>query len=341
MKNILYLGFFILKTDYKDLIKSINCTSKKGYNKLFLCMRMVINSLWYGSSFVDYYNFQFYRKNKEQKKEYATMGIMYKFHNKMNHKDFIDEVDNKKTFFKTFNKFCNPAFLYTQKDMDIITTVILERINQKIVIKNPESSGGKGVRIFQVQKKENSIMIGDEELITFLKNHFKENEYFYLEDFIVQHESIANISPSAVNTIRMITLLNDENKVDIIGSVFRISVDCPIDNYSAGNLAADIDSETGVVISGGIRKRSSCDSYHEIHPSTGQQILGLKVPFWNEIKQLVTEAAHIVPQVRTVGWDIAITPSGPIIIEGNSKWNKDTWQIPAGKGKLHVIKKYL
>lgn len=341
MKNILYLGFFILKTDYKDLIKSINCTSKKGYNKLFLCIRMVINSLWYGSSFVDYYNFQFYRKNKEQKKEYATMGIMYKFHNKMNHKDFIDEVDNKKTFFKTFNKFCNPAFLYTQEDMDIITTVILERINQKIVIKNPESSGGKGVRIFQVQKKENSIMIGDEELITFLKNHFKENEYFYFEDFIVQHESIANISPSAVNTIRMITLLNDENRVDIIGSVFRISVDCPIDNYSAGNLAAEIDSETGVVISGGIRKRSSCDSYHEIHPSTKQQILGLKVPFWNEIKQLVTEAAHIVPQVRTVGWDIAITPSGPIIIEGNSKWNKDTWQIPAGKGKLHVIKKYL
>jgi hypothetical protein len=56
---------------------------------------------------------------------------------------------------------------------------------------------------------------------------------------------------------------------------------------------------------------------------------------------MVTEAALVVPQVRTVGWDIAITPSGPIIIEGNSKWNKDTWQIPAGKGKLQMIKKYL
>ena len=89
MKNIIYLGFFILKTDYADLIKSINCTSKKGYNKIFLCMRMVLNTLWYGSSFVDYYNFQFYRKNIQQKKEYATMGVMYKFHNKMNHKDFF------------------------------------------------------------------------------------------------------------------------------------------------------------------------------------------------------------------------------------------------------------
>ena len=341
MKNILYLGFFILKTDYADLVKSINCTSKKGYNKLILCIKMVLNSLWYGSSFVDYYNFQFYRKNKEQKKEYATMGVMYKFHNKMNHKDFIDEVDNKKTFFKTFHKFCNPAFLYTQKDIDAIKSVVCDRLNKKIVIKNPESSGGKGVRIFEVQRRENNIIIGDEELIAFLNNHFKENEFFYFEDFIIQHESIANVSPSAVNTIRMITLINDQKKVEIIGSVFRISVDCPIDNYSAGNLAAEIDSETGIVISGGIRKRSSCDCYHEIHPSTKQDILGLKIPFWNEINKMVTEAALVVPQVRTVGWDIAITPNGPIIIEGNSKWNKDTWQIPAGKGKFQIIKKYL
>jgi hypothetical protein len=341
MKNIIYLGFFILKTDYADLIKSINCTSKKGYNKIFLCMRMVLNTLWYGSSFVDYYNFQFYRKNIQQKKEYATMGVMYKFHNKMNHKNFIDAVDNKKTFFKTFHKFCNPAFLFTHNDLDTIISIILDRVNKKIVVKNPESSGGKGVQIFQVLKKEDGIMIGTEELHDFLNNHFKENEYFYFEDFILQHENIANVSPSAVNTIRMISLINEENRVDIIGSVFRISVDCPIDNYSAGNLAAEIDIATGIVISGGIRKRSSCDSYHEIHPSTKQQILGLKIPFWNEINQMVTEAALVVPQVRTVGWDIAITPSGPIIIEGNSKWNKDTWQIPAGKGKLQMIKKYL
>ena len=82
------------------------------------------------------------------------MGIMYKFHNKMNHKDFIDEVDNKKTFFKTFNKFCNPAFyIYPKKIWISSQPLFWKRTNQKIVIKKSRKFGRKRVRIFQVQKK--------------------------------------------------------------------------------------------------------------------------------------------------------------------------------------------
>lgn len=340
MKRILYLGFFILKTDYSDLKLSISCTVKKGYSKTRLLSDMVYSSLKYGSSFVDYFNFNFYKKSSAERRQYASMGTMYAFHNKINNKDYISKVDDKKSFFTNFSVFCNKAFLFSREQEKEALELLKLRIGKKIVIKDPASTGGKGVRIFSVTGGD-KVLIDNIELNDFLMQHFRGNESLYFEDYIQQHPAISNISPTGVNTIRMITLINDKGEVEIIGSVFRISVNCSIDNYSAGNLAAEIDRDTGVVITGGIRKRSSCDKYHNTHPSTGQPILGFTVPFWDEIKSMVLAAAKVVPQVRSVGWDIAVTETGPVIIEGNSKWNKDTWQIPAGHGKLDIIKKYI
>ncbi len=43
------------------------------------------------------------------------------------------------------------------------------------------------------------------------------------------------------------------------------------------------------------------------HPVTGEVIVGFQIPFWNQIIELVKELAYVVPQVRYVGWNIAIT----------------------------------
>ena len=50
-----------------------------------------------------------------------------------------------------------------------------------------------------------------------------------------------------------------------------------------------------------------------IEPNPGTQI-----PYWDEVKRMCLDAMHVVPQVRFVAWDVAITPDGPVFIEGNS-----------------------
>ena len=47
-----------------------------------------------------------------------------------------------------------------------------------------------------------------------------------------------------------------------------------------------------------------------------------------EVKELVLKAAMVVPNVKYVGWDVAITPTGPVIIEGNDYPGYDFWQQP-------------
>ena len=57
---------------------------------------------------------------------------------------------------------------------------------------------------------------------------------------------------------------------------------------------------------------------YEIHPMTGKRIPGTQIPYWDEVRAMCLSAMHRVPQVRFVAWDVAITPDGPVFIEGNS-----------------------
>ena len=59
------------------------------------------------------------------------------------------------------------------------------------------------------------------------------------------------------------------------------------------------------------------DVFHK-HPTTKEKIVGFKVPMFKEAIELVKEAAMIIPEIGYVGWDIAISTNGPVIVEGNS-----------------------
>ena len=265
------------------------------------------------------------------------MGFMYKFHKTINDQSKIELVDSKELFPLRFGKYCNTSHIFNRNKTADLEIYLLSKVGQKIVLKDPKSTAGKSIRILNVTQDKSVIFIGEQAINKFISNEFIQKESIYIEEFVSQHSQIASISPTGLNTVRVITLIDKTGHATLIGSVFRISVDCPIDNYSAGNLAAEVDPVNGVVITGGIRKRSACDIYHEIHPITGAKIKGFQLPFWDEVKTIVLKAAYIVPEVRTIGWDVAITDNGPLLIEGNSQWNKDTWQIPAGYGKKKML----
>jgi len=55
-------------------------------------------------------------------------------------------------------------------------------------------------------------------------------------------------------------------------------------------------------------------------PGTGAPIEGLCVPFWQQARELAFRASrHFLPS-RSIGWDIAITDRGPVLVEANRCW---------------------
>jgi len=168
----------------------------------------------------------------------------------------------------------------------------------------------------------------------------KQNGNDYVEEFVVQHPGLMKLSPSGLNTVRIVTQLNNEDKVDIIGARLRITINSTVDNLAAGNIAAPIDIETGKVDGPGVYSDITKEDEF-FHPVTHTEIVGFKIPHWSASVQMVTDAALKNKGNRSVGWDVAITESGPELIEGNHNWCKLLWQLPVKKGLKPVLESYL
>lgn len=66
------------------------------------------------------------------------------------------------------------------------------------------------------------------------------------------------------------------------------------------------------------------------HPISGIKFENFQIPYWEETISLVKKAHQHFYGVKTIGWDVAITPDGPKLIEGNIDWNFPMAQMANG-----------
>ena len=88
-----------------------------------------------------------------------------------------------------------------------------------------------------------------------------------------------------------------------------------------------VDIDTGCIYAASDER---CN-YYTKHPDTNLDIVGFKIPMWNEALDFVKKLANVIPNVKYVGWDIALTEKGWVLIEGNEK-GQFLWQIPTKQG---------
>lgn len=143
--------------------------------------------------------------------------------------------------------------------------------------------------------------------------------------------------PGALATVRAVTVL-DAAGPDLLFAVLRLPV-APnqVDNFAhgcSGNLVAPIDLETGILGPGRCSASRSWPVMREvaIHPDSRESISGFPLPLWPELKRLVLGAQATLPELPSLGWDIAITSNGPIIIEANAQYDIDLVQVAHGRG---------
>ncbi|WP_019832072.1 sugar-transfer associated ATP-grasp domain-containing protein [Sphingomonas sp. PR090111-T3T-6A] len=132
------------------------------------------------------------------------------------------------------------------------------------------------------------------------------------------HPALADLAMSALPTIRIVTMLDEEGRPEIVSATFRCPTapDARIDNMKAGGLIMAVDLGSG-------RLGAACKGYgggdYAIHPVTGAPIEGRHLPGWEAAKALAARAHGAFPEYVLIGWDVALTPDAPILIEGNGK----------------------
>ena len=105
------------------------------------------------------------------------------------------------------------------------------------------------------------------------------------------------------------------------------------DNFHQGGKGVLVDLETGKLVGNGIDKKLN-ESEKSI---TGIKFDGFEIPYWEEIKEMVLEAALVNDKVNLIGWDVAISKNGPVIIEGNRGPGFDLVQVLLKSGAKYML----
>jgi hypothetical protein len=134
------------------------------------------------------------------------------------------------------------------------------------------------------------------------------------------HPAIADLADVTLVTFRLITCLDEELRPVLTNAYLR-SMTKLEPNWDVGwieEYGAPIDLETGALgpITGD--KPPCLSEWFDRHPVTGAPVTGRIVPCWPALAALAVKAHRIVPERVMIGWDFAITPDGPMLLEGNS-----------------------
>lgn len=226
-------------------------------------------------------------------------------------------VDNKCYFGALFHSIPQPVILakrvngmWMTGDNRVISSEDIERIiadEDGVFFKEAQTSaGGHGVTFIP----QSSNMLAEVKRVADATP-----TDVLIQRRIIQHERMAAINPSSVNTLRVYSVLGLDGSITNYSIVLRTGVgETKVDNYASGGLSVGV-TEDGRLKKYGYSKKGD---RVEKHPTTGLVFENYEIPSLDKVIALVKKAHLMVPHFRSVSWDIAITADGsPILIEGN------------------------
>ena len=318
------MGFisFALQGNYKRFYGDLKELSKTTHKPAwFMFLDTAVCALRYGSGLQDYLNFQFYNKKHAQRKTYVSVSYLDKAITKLSNIKWSPYISNKTNFQKNYNAFTRRDFFDPDTGFEGFEA-FLQR-NPVFIYKPQIGQCGEGVAKLEVAK------------IPDIKAFYEEAvaKKACLEELVVQHPAWEALCPGCVNTMRVITGAAKGQSWLIFAATRVGSGTSVADNFHMGGSAVLIDMETGKLTGNGIDKKLN---EHECS-ATGVRYDGYQVPFWEEIKKLCLDAALVNDQIHFVGWDVAVTPNGPLLIEGNRGSGFDLPQVLAKRGLKDMV----
>lgn len=271
------------------------------WRKLCIMIDALWCKLWLHCAFEEYRVYEFYKYKNAYRKTFILMSHKATEFRKINPRRF---TMHKKVFYELIHRSIRREWICLPEAGEEQFLAFVKK-HHKVLTKPDVGSHGKNIQIFEYTN--------DEQALAFFRSI---QEDTLCEEYIRQHEKMASLNPSSVNSIRVVTLC-DDGKVRFISASLRSGGHSKaiVDNMCNNGVGANVDLQTGVVTSLG-------QDYHDhtyiYHPVTGTQIVGFAVPRWQEAVELVRQTHLDIPQCPLIGWDVAITADGPEVIEINS-----------------------
>lgn len=335
---------------------------KKYQNKKF--KEHIINQhhdvAGYGSDVFDAKKYDFsltesnvYKLNSQNYKEYITTWEAYQ--PRVCENKYFLMSDDKYIFSMTFGNYIEVpqtyALIQNGDIVSIFDKITIDNVYDYILNKKgaviKDRCGYDGFGIYVLNEIDGELFYKDkkvdkQQILEYIKG-FKtgiiqgklEQSYFENEMF-----------DKSINTVRVVSMRkkNDDSH-EIVAAVQRIgtSRSAPVDNFAQGGGSALVDIETGEI--GSMTCIDSFDEkgnriFYDVHPDSGAQIKGRVIPYWQEIKEKVTDVTKKLPFFEYIAWDIVIKDDGIALIETNMKSSLNVFQVHGGMRNSYFGQKY-
>lgn len=320
----------------KQFLNIKNFREKYDYQECFekddvMFLKMFIEWYYmyedYGFNYNDYYDYEIYNKSVSELDGFLNSKYRSRVFIACNDKNYTFPFKNKAEFNKTFSKFISRDWIDATNSSEEEFLKFVKK-HPKFFAKPIYGTGGEGAGIKEY--KDNF-----DELYEYCKKY-----KCICEEVVKQHKDMAKFNKDTLNTLRVYTLvpLNGKPFVTVANARFGRKGNA-VDNFHMGGVCTEIDVETGIINTDSINR---VHLRFEKHPDSKVVFKGTKIPGWEAVVKAVCEAALYVPEVRHVGWDVAINSDGTAeFIEGNGWPNFDITQAASQVGKKHRYEKYI
>lgn len=292
---------------------------------------LVLDTGWcvlrYGMALTDYLNFKLYKRTHAQRKEYFGAMREEKFYNTVSPAAYKKRFTVKPDFIREFSRYTRREITVPGQDDFAHFCRFLD--SHPVFMSKPyDGSGGASV------EKRKAAEISDRQAFY---DHAVQNRTF-LEELVLQHKDMNVLCPASVNTIRFMTY-NDNGTPILLWAGLRVGNGVnPVDNFHAEGMGVKIDLETGRLLGVGINKDNV---EFTAHPTTGVVFAGFQIPCFQQAKDMVLEACLKSDKIRMIGWDVAISENGPLIIEANRWPGFDLVQVLDDRGRMDIVRDVL
>ena len=294
--------------------------------------------LWrtFGTPPTQYLRAHLYRREAGDPGKFLPFAVVENFQNAVNGSKHSAVVNDKVLFHNVMRDHglpsiatlavITPGEIRDEADRIVTPVELADRLDgRRLFVKNSHGHFGEGA--FRSEGLS-------EERIAELQAAGGQN---LVQPLVEQCPELAAFHPPSLNTLRIATYRAPDGAVSVIAATLKMGMKgACVDNRLHGGLFVAVDVATGQLRNWGVSATTGSLRL-EHHPDTGVRFAGVTVPRWAQVIEIVHRAAEAIPELGSIGWDVAVTPDGPVIVEGNRNWGANLFQsvgTPLGETAL-------
>lgn len=293
-----------------------------GKFRLPIILDMIWCNLRYGAmDSRDYLLFEFWKKSALERNTFFTKRRYFQLIKHFDKELFI-KLSDKDYMYNEYKDFIKRDWLIVNSECSLDSVKEFVNKHKNVIVKPISSEQGSGII------KVNAI---EKEKLNDLFNN-RLNKPFLLEEILANCDELNKINPSSLNTLRVYTIVpkNGGNPIAINASLRCGRGNIVVDNWGSGGIGYPIDLNNGIVFTYGRNKKGQPFAYH---PDSNIQMIGFKIPYFQEAIQFAIDCAKHNSKVLYAGIDVALTPNGPELVELNFPGGHDFLQALDQVGK--------